>query len=81
MKRMRIKALISSMLILLLLAVSVSGAILYFGKTGVVLGFTRAFLLRFHAWCGLLFLAFGACHLALNFKLLTQEIRRLYGRR
>lgn len=79
-KSIKLKAVVSCLLILLLLLVSITGAMLYFGKTGLILGFSRAFLLNFHARCAILFLALAICHLMLNFKLLTSGLKSWFKR-
>ena len=78
MTRMRIKAMASIALFLFLLVISVSGAMLYFGKTGLILGVSRALLLNIHARCSLLFAALVILHLALNFSLLKEELKKLF---
>ena len=79
-KQQRLKAVISCLLLVVLLLISISGAMLYFGKTGLILGFSRAFLLHFHAGCAVLFVLLAACHLALNFKTLLAGFRgKKYG--
>ena len=78
MKRIQVKALISCVLILLLLIISISGAMLLFGKTGLIWGLSRAFLLHFHARCALLFLVLALCHLVLNFRSLALGLKSLF---
>ena len=68
------------MLLVLLLFISITGAMLYYGKTGLIFGISRALLLRCHARCALLFLALALCHLALNFRLFTSGLRGLFKR-
>ena len=63
------------MLLLLLLFISITGAMLYLGKTGLIFGISRALVLRFHARCAMIFLALALCHLALNFKTLLAGLR------
>lgn len=78
MKTLRFKAILSSLLILLLAAITVTGAMLYIGKAGLILGFRRISVLRFHGRCSLAFLALAACHLASNFHLYAQELKTLF---
>ena len=78
MNRMRLKALLSSLLFLLFLAISVTGAMLYFGKTGLILGFRRIALLRFHGCCSFAFFALALCHITLNLRLYAQEAKKLF---
>ena len=75
MKKMRLKAALTCLLLLTLLLLSVSGAMLYFGKTGLILGFPRVFLLRLHLLCAVSFVLFGICHFALNFGLFVSEAK------
>jgi hypothetical protein len=78
MNKMRLKALLSILLILLLFVIFSSGILLYFGKTGLILGFRRAFLLRLHGRCSLAFVLLAACHLALNYRLFKEELKKLF---
>ena len=74
---LRIKAILSSALMLVFLIICSSGAMLYFGKTGMILGFRRASLLRFHAWAALFMLLLVCCHVVLNRRLFLQELKKL----
>jgi hypothetical protein len=76
MTRPRLKALLSSLLLLFLLIISVTGTMLYFGKTGLILGFRRASLLRFHARCSFGFLFLILCHVTLNFRVYLAELKK-----
>ena len=78
---LKIKALLSALLLSILLLIAATGAMLYFGKTGLILGFRRVSLLRFHARCSLGFLSLVACHVALNLRIYKQELKKLFKRR
>ena len=79
-KYTKLKAFISCLLIAILILVSVSGAMLYFGKTGLVLGISRAFLRNFHAGCAVLFVLLAVCHLTLNLKSLLAGLSSTFKR-
>ncbi|MCL1982200.1 MAG: hypothetical protein FWG53_03775 [Clostridiales bacterium] len=78
MKKTRLKTLLAFLLFLVLLLVTVSGAMLFSGRTGVVLGVSRASLLHFHFHCALLFTVLGLCHFALNFKQFAFGLRKFF---
>ena len=81
MKQLSIKAILSSLLLLTFLFLALSGALLYFGKTGVVLGFTRHTLRNAHAWAALLMCVLASVHLFLNLRLFGAELRSLSRRK
>ena len=79
-KQLSVKAVLSSLLILIFLFLAVSGAMMLFGKTGMVLGIPRGALRSAHA-----FLAFSMCviipvHLFLNRKIYLGELKALFKR-
>jgi len=51
---------------------------LYFGKTGMILGFSRAFLIRNHARLSMLMALLICIHFALNLRLLRAELKKLF---
>ena len=75
-----VKAVLSSLLILLFLFLVISGAMLYFGKTGVVLGFARYFLRGAHALVALLMCILVIVHLFLNRRVYFGELRSAAGK-
>ena len=68
MKKLRIKALLSTLLMLVVLLMAVSVVMLYFGKTGLVLGISRFILREIHFWAAVSLCVLLAAHLALNFR-------------
>lgn len=80
MKRIRLKAILSSFLLLMFLLLFASGVMLHIGKTGLILGFSRAFLTHFHAWLSLLLLLLICCHLVLNWRMFCMELKKLFDR-
>ena len=71
MKNLPLKALLSSLLLLIFLFLAISGALLYFGKTGMVLGIPRYILRTAHTRAAAGMCVFLAAHIFIN--------RRLYG--
>ena len=78
MRQVRLKAILSILLLTVFLLICASGTMLYFGKTGLILGISRAFLLRSHALLALLMLILACCHLFLNWRVLKMELRKLF---
>jgi len=81
MKRLPVKAIISSLLLLAFLFLAISGAMLYFGKTGVVMGFARAALRNAHTWAAAFMCILVCVHLILNFRIYISELKSLARRR
>jgi len=77
MKLLAIKGILSSILLFLFLYLAFSGALLYFGKTGVILGITRYALREAHFWAALSMCALIPVHLLLNRRLYLSELRSL----
>lgn len=73
------KAILSTMLLLALLLISLTGFALYFNSTGQVLGLPRYVVRQIHAICAMVMLGAGLLHFALNLKTLRAEWRQ--GRR
>ena len=80
MKRYRLKALISILLMFLLLFSAFSGALLHIGKTGLILGVPRHVLRDAHALAAIAVCALSAAHVFLNRRFLAREIRALFRR-
>lgn len=79
MKQLPLKAIISSLLMLCFLFLALSGALLFFGKTGLVLGFSRYILRNAHAWTGLAMSILILMHVFLNRRLYLRELHALCG--
>ena len=81
MKQLSLKAILSTLLLLLFLFLGFSGALLYFGKTGMVMGITRSTLRETHAWAALLMCVLIPAHLLLNRRLYLTELKVLFKRK
>jgi len=81
MKKMSVKAVLSSLLIIIFLFLAFSGALLYFGKTGMVWGISRAALREVHFWVACALCVLVPVHLILNLKLFKQELRSIGKRK
>ena len=79
MKSQSIRAIISTLLIILLLCLAFTGALLHFGKTGVVLGIPRSVLRGIHFWVAVSLCVLALVHLILNIKQYKAELRSLSG--
>ena len=80
MKHMRFKAILSCLLLLIFCLLFVSGIMLHLGRTGLILGLSRAFLIYFHARLSLLMTALIVCHVVLNRRLFYVELTKLFKR-
>ena len=76
-----IKAVVSSLLLLVILFLAVSGAALYFGKTGVVLGFARSGIRNAHTCAAVLMCVLVILHLILNRRIYFKELKSLFRRK
>ena len=79
MKKLSVKAILSTLLILIFLILAFTGALLYFGRTGVVLGFSRHFLREAHFWTAVSMCVLIPVHLVLNLRIYRAELRTLRG--
>ena len=77
MKKTAIKAILSTLLLLCLLYLATTGALMYFGKTGMVLGISRSALRGSHFWVAVFICVLAAAHLVLNFRVYLTEIRAI----
>jgi len=80
MKRLHVKAIISSLLLLSFLFLAISGAMLHFGKTGVVMGFARGSLRNAHTWAAVFMCILVFVHLIMNIRLYISELKSLIGK-
>ena len=76
-----LKALLSTLLLLDFLYLTFSGLLLYFGKTGVVMGMARGALRSGHARAAFLMCALIILHFYLNRRIYFSEIKKLVKRR
>lgn len=81
MKRTTIKTVISVLLLLAFLYLAATGTMLYFGKTGLVLGIPRHVLLDTHAWVALAIVVLVVLHFILNLRLFTAGFKSLAKRK
>ena len=81
MKKLSVKAILSSLLLLLFLFLAISGAALYFSKTGMALGIPRALLRQAHFMAAAASCVLAALHFIINFKQYVAELRALGGSR
>jgi len=79
MKKLTVKAIISTLLILAFLFMASTGALLYFGKTGMVLGISRYLLREAHFWVAVSIGVLAIVHLLLNLSTYVAELRALFG--
>jgi len=79
MKKLSVKAILSALLILVFLFMACTGTMLYFGKTGVVLGISRHLLREVHFWVAVSMCALIVLHLILNLRIFKAELRALLG--
>jgi hypothetical protein len=75
MKKSHLKAVLSSLMLLTFIFLAVSGAMLFFGKAGVVLGFARSSLLGAHVRAAILMCALVLTHFILNRRLFFSELK------
>jgi len=81
MKKLAFKAIISTLLLLIVIFLALTGAMLYFGKTGVILGFSRHVLRNAHTLIGTVLCLFAAVHLGINMRMYRKELFALFKRR
>ena len=77
MKHLAVKALLTSVLVLAFALMVLSGALLYFGKTGLVWGMPRYIIRSAHAATAVLLCIVVPTHLILNRRTYKAEIRAL----
>jgi len=80
MKRPCIKAILSSLLIILFFVMAVTGTLLYFGKTGMIWGISRRVLRETHFCLAITLCVLIVIHVVLNFRLYSAELRKLLKR-
>jgi len=80
MKRLSVKAIVSSLMLLIFMFLATSGAMLYFGKTGVVMGLSRSALRNAHTLAAVLMCILVLIHLILNYRLYFSELKSIFGR-
>ena len=81
MKRLPVKAIISSLLLLIFLFLAISGAMLYFGKTGLIMGFARNAIRNAHTWAAAFMCILVSIHLILNCRQYLGELKSLFKRK
>ncbi|MDR0489822.1 MAG: DUF4405 domain-containing protein [Oscillospiraceae bacterium] len=73
----KIKAVLSCLLLLTFVLLACSGALLYFGKTGIVLGMPRYILREAHFWVAGLICVLIILHLLINRRIYLKELKAL----
>jgi hypothetical protein len=81
MKLQSVKAILSSLLLLTFIFLAVSGAMLYFGKAGMIFGIARHMIRNAHAWTAFAMCALLLAHIGLNRRVFLSELRALAGLR
>ena len=80
----KIKAVLSSILIVLFLIVGITGIVLYFGPSGSAardwsfFGFDRPSLRFLHNYCGIAMVCLKVLHISLNLKVFWCEVKALF---
>jgi len=74
-----LKVVLSTLLILLFLFLAFTGALLYFGKTGIVLGFARSALRGAHFAAAVSMFVLIPIHFFANFRLYKAELKAARG--
>jgi len=80
MKRLQIKGLLSTLLIIVFLIVAISGIMLHFARTGMILGIPRGVLRDVHTWIGFSMCFLIPVHLLLNRLIYVGELKSLAKR-
>jgi len=81
MKRRIVKAILSSLLMIVFLLMLLTGVLLFFGKTGMIWGFSRYTLRVMHFYMALFMCVLICIHLILNCKLFLSELSGLLKKR
>jgi len=81
MNKLSVKAIISTLLIIVFLLLALSGGMLHFATTGLVWGFTRHFLREFHFWIAVAMCALVLAHFLLNIRLFGSEVRSIFRKK
>ena len=76
--KIRVRAILSTLLILCMVYLGFTGALMFFGKTGVVMGVSRNALRVSHFWVAVSILALAVVHLVLNFRIYLNELRAFF---
>ena len=80
MKLSAVKAVLSTLLIPVFLVLVLSGALLYFGKTGVVWGMPRYMIRNAHTVAAVLMCVIVPTHFILNHRIYRAELRALQAK-
>ena len=75
MKKPALKVILSTLMIIILLFMAVTGALLYFGKTGMVWGVSRGVLRGVHFYAAISMCVLAVVHFILNFRLYLAGLR------
>ena len=77
MNRNKLRAVISTVLLICFVLVAATSAILYFNKTGMWLGIQRIVLTDIHYISGLIMLIFILVHLVINWAMYLKELKTI----
>ena len=77
MKRPLIKAILSVLLVLIFVLLAFTGALLHYGKTGIVWGISRHILREVHFWVAISMCVLIPVHFVLNYRVLRAELRAI----
>jgi cytochrome b subunit of formate dehydrogenase len=77
----KLRAVLSSLLILCVCLLAASGAVLFFMKTGIIGPFSRKFILDSHALISAVMVVVAIFHLYINRKMYKAEMKALLGKR
>ena len=80
MKKPALKSILSTLLILMVLFLAITGALLYFGKTGMVWGISRYILREVHFYVAISMCVLAAIHLVLNCRLYLAGLKTIRKR-
>lgn len=77
MKKQSLKAMVSTLLIVCFIVLALTGSLLYFGKTGVIWGFSRSNLRTVHFVAAILICLLAVAHVFLSVRVYRAELRSL----
>jgi len=80
MKKFPLKAILSTLLLLVFLFLAASGTMLYFGKTGLIMGIARSAIRDAHTMAAALMCILAVIHLILNRRVYFSELKSLSKR-
>ena len=79
MSKLPFKAILSTLLLLCVIYLAFTGALLYFGKTGVIMGVSRNALRASHFWVAVFICVLSITHITVNRRVYGAEFRAIRG--